>query len=184
MTSESGEQPEHPRLERCDSYEDQLRSLFISCDEEDVESLNRVQLRNLCGKLELGSDQSRVLIEQLLRADETKWRRDERVTFEVFKEGLVLFLERLSAAEDEHEEVEEQTMAAAAAASKRPESPPREVEPKFVFGDRRYGRRSRPGSVDLPDRDEDQEEEKKVRKLIYKRASHAARHKNSTPYIF
>ena len=130
---------EPPRLERCDSYEDQLRSLFISCDFDNRESLDETQLKILCGKLELGPQQTATLMRQLLDQDRS------RVPFGVFKEGLVLFLERLSSAEEDEEQ--------------RQRSPEREVEPKFVVGDRRYGRRSRPGSVDLGEEKNQQEDE-------------------------
>ncbi len=135
-----------PKLERCDSYEDQLRLLFISCDVDGGEALSELELRSLCAKLELAPPQSRSLIRQLLNDPETLRRRDNRVSFEVFKEGLVEFLERGDFNAVQNDEV---------ATPQRPKSPPRQVEPKFVFGDRRYGRRSRPGSVDVSE-DEDE----------------------------
>ena len=124
-------------FERCDSYEDQLRTLFISCDNSGKETLDEVSLRHLCTKLELDKRQGDILISELLE-------NRSQVSFEVFKEGLVNFLEKTNEGfyEASRDEV-----------SVEEESSRREVEPKFVMKNRAYGRRTRPGSVDLSDED-------------------------------
>ena len=78
---------------RCDSYEDQLRSLFLSCDQEGNGKLNREELAELCAQLELNSSQAEELISQLVSPTR------DRVEFEDFKHALVALLERQSSDE-------------------------------------------------------------------------------------
>ena len=114
--------------ERCDSYEDQLHTLFISCDRDGNGELDHESLGELCKKLELTEQQSQSLISGLLPSSQSG-----SVSFEVFKQGLVSLLEQLTSV----------TSAEDAEAS--------EVEPKVVIKNKRYGRKSRPSSVDLSD---------------------------------
>ena len=78
--------------DRADSYEDQLKSLFLSCDQWGRHRLGRNGLAELCSKLQLSDQQSDQLIRQLLKGR----GQVGEVTFETFKEGLVAFLEGLS----------------------------------------------------------------------------------------
>lgn len=55
---------------RSDSYEEQLRTLFLSCGAKNDSGLDQSELSDLCQKLELG-DRSDELIEHLLNATDT-----------------------------------------------------------------------------------------------------------------
>lgn len=136
------------QFERCDSYEDQLRTLFISCDPRGTESLDENDLDSLCRKLELPRAQSQSLILELLAVNPAS----DYVTFDVFKAGLVTFLERLNCPQAVAEEdvVEPEPDPVVEASSPSPRSR-REVEPKVVIKNKKYGRKSRPSSVELSD---------------------------------
>jgi hypothetical protein len=64
------------QYERCDSYEDQLRVVFLSCAssaaEADAEALSAASLLNLCNALELSGDRAGGLVRRLVEghADE------------------------------------------------------------------------------------------------------------------
>ena len=117
----------HRQLDRCDSYEDQLHGLFLSCCKDEAEgTMDRSALEDLCRKLELPPDQSRVLVRQLLPDPAGS------VSFETFKEGLVSFLEKLSSDEQ------------AAMAEEKQKEEEEETENRSAFGRKKYGRRSRP----------------------------------------
>eukprot|EP00094_Tigriopus_californicus_P012704 TCALIF_12281-PA protein Name:"Similar to NINL Ninein-like protein (Homo sapiens)" AED:0.06 eAED:0.06 QI:7/0.87/0.70/0.94/0.87/0.94/17/222/1708 len=108
-------------FERCDSYEDQLKSLFISCCDRQQEELDENGLVRLCQELELSQSSQERLARRLLQN-----APNGTVSFEVFKEALVVLLEQL-----------------------HPVKP--EVEPKLVVRNKKYGRKSRPSSVDISD---------------------------------
>lgn len=121
----------------CDSYEDQLRILFVSCDPTGSDALDESALRSLCHKLELSPPHDEDLIDQLTR------HGGRTVSFDSFKDGLIVFLEDLSKA---------------TARGTRTEQPKqREVEPRIVFRNKKYGRKSRPSSVDAGSSEEDED---------------------------
>ncbi|XP_048586861.1 ninein-like protein isoform X5 [Nematostella vectensis] len=109
-----------------DVYVAQLQEVFDSCDRTGKGALNRAELIELCKKLQL-DDQVPQLLQQLLGSEEA----DGQVTFEDFKEGFVAVLSQaidaLSSSEDEAETTTE------------PVEPP-----KYVKGEKRYGRKSKP----------------------------------------
>ncbi|XP_059928426.1 ninein-like protein isoform X2 [Gadus macrocephalus] len=105
----------------------QLREVFDSCDATATGRLDRAELTELCTKLHL-EPHLHLLLETLLGG-----RPYARVSFDEFKDGLVAILSRsvdLSTSEDESSYLE----------PARPE----EVQPKFVNGAQRYGRRTHP----------------------------------------
>jgi len=102
-----------------DPYEQQLLAVFESCDVKGTGKLDCDGLRKLCDQLHL-EDGRHQLMDCLLPA----------FTFEQFRDALLTLL----AASRRH--------------SDRECSPEREVSPKFVFGQKKYGRRSRPESTD------------------------------------
>ncbi len=90
------------------------------------------------------------------------------VDFEEFKVGLVQFLEKQQQQQQQVQQVQQQDDHTGRG---RCDSPPREVEPKFVVGRRRYGRRSRPELAATPSPTGDitrQVRKKKEKHLIYK----------------
>ena len=107
----------------------------------------QVSLTELCEKLELG-DRSQDLIQHLLSVT-----HNTPVTFDTFKEGLVDFLalSRLPATPPQR----------ATPPTTPPPAPPtpprqgREMAPRFVYRNKKYGRKSRPSSVDTSDNEED-----------------------------
>lgn len=115
-------------MEHCsmDPYEQQLLSVFDSYDIERKGSLDRDGLIKLCNTLQL-EEQGSDLIKCLLSGTKIY------VTFNEFKEGLLTLLGNIqnetksdSKSDGDHE------------------SPDRELSPKFVYGSKKYGRRSRP----------------------------------------
>lgn len=106
-----------------DPYEQQLLAVFESCDEENRGSLDRKSLEQLCSKLQL-EEQGLELMDYLLGNDKSS----RRVTFTEFKDGLLTMLREGQKKWD----------------SGGRGSPDREVSPKFVFGQKKYGRRSKP----------------------------------------
>ncbi|XP_071454569.1 ninein-like protein isoform X2 [Hetaerina americana] len=109
-----------------DPYEKQLLDVFESCDIDGSGRLDSGGLAQLCDKLQL-EEQGVKLIDCLLANNAQR-----RVTFVEFREGLLSLLG----------EGQKQKQ------KKFERSPEREVSPKYVFGKKKYGRRSRPESID------------------------------------
>ncbi|XP_046389022.1 ninein-like isoform X2 [Ischnura elegans] len=107
-----------------DPYEKQLLDVFESCDIDGSGRLDCGGLAQLCDKLQL-EEQGVKLIDCLLANNAQR-----RVTFVEFREGLLSLL-----GEGQKQKKFER-------------SPEREVSPKYVFGKKKYGRRSRPESID------------------------------------
>ncbi|KAK3909161.1 Ninein [Frankliniella fusca] len=126
-----------------DPYKQQLYALFESFDTNHVGSLDRKGLQQLCEQLPLDQNQSLDLISAVLCDSST------RITFPQFWDGLLAHLgggwssscvQGSSCVEKPiHHEI----------ADERGESPEREVSPKLVLGQKKYGRRSRPESSEL-----------------------------------
>ncbi|KAM4591807.1 ninein-like protein isoform 2-T2 [Odontesthes bonariensis] len=117
------EEEEHSR------YIAQLKAEFDSCDTTATGFLDRDELTALCGKLQLDAHLP-LLLDTLLGE-----RTYGRVNFSEFKDGFVAVLSRsldFSTSEDDSSYLEPAV--------------PDEVQPKFVKGTKRYGRRSRPDS--------------------------------------
>lgn len=126
-------------------YEKQLYSVFKSFDVDNEEALDKSAVGELCDALQL-EDRGAALIRTLFE------RRTDRVTFSQFRNGLLAVLGGAGG--------ELTPVSAAASATPLPPEPPsdsvppshhsdddssgREVAPKFVFGSKKYGRRSRP----------------------------------------
>lgn len=116
-----------------DPYEQQLLRVFDRHDHERRGSLDRAGLVQLCRALQL-EERGVALIESLLRSN-------SRISFPEFKEALVTLLDTTQNNREFHNND-----------TKAPSpSPEREVSPKFVFGSKKYGRRSRPKANDLSD---------------------------------
>lgn len=109
-----------------DPYEQQLLKVFDSYDHENCGSLDREGLTQLCHTLQL-EEQGTELIRCLLKDP-----KRSRATFTEFKDALLALLGN---------------MQNGAVVDKG--SPDREVSPKFVYGSKKYGRRSRPRSEDI-----------------------------------
>jgi hypothetical protein len=121
-------------IDRCDSYEDQLRSLFISCCSNAVDETlsGKGDLERLCQRLELTEAQTQDLVVHL---------GSDGVTFDRFKSGLVQLLERLSGSSAAASAMVEEDNAASASSS-------------GAFKRRkRYGRRS---TANLSDSEDEQ----------------------------
>ncbi|KAL0267594.1 UNVERIFIED_CONTAM: hypothetical protein PYX00_009823 [Menopon gallinae] len=114
------------KMETTDPYEQQLLAVFQSCDDYYQNSLSSDGLYQLCEKLQL-EDHYHKLLKCVLGESEKR-----RVTFFEFKDGLLKLLNN-SEFED---------------GSDRAISPAREISPKSVFGKKKYGRRSRPESIE------------------------------------
>ncbi|XP_072534333.1 uncharacterized protein nin [Salminus brasiliensis] len=110
-----------------DQYEERLREVFQSFDGNGAGSLNPEELAELCHALQLNDTALHTLLHTLL---DTQDQLTARVEFEQFKNALILVL---SSAEETL--TNEDTPA-------HPDSP--EVQPRFVKGGKRYGRRSTP----------------------------------------
>ncbi|XP_076830835.1 uncharacterized protein nin isoform X2 [Brachyhypopomus gauderio] len=113
-----------------DQYEERLRDLFQSFDGSGAGSLSPEELAELCHTLHLGETALHTLLLALVNAQD---QLPTRVEFEQFKNALILVL---SSTEENpaDEELPAQPVLA--------ESP--EVQPRFVKGSKRYGRRSLP----------------------------------------
>ncbi|XP_078675367.1 ninein-like protein isoform X13 [Branchiostoma floridae x Branchiostoma belcheri] len=118
-----------------DVYVAQLKEVFDSCDTTGTGYLDRAELRELCHRLQL-DDQADNLTKQLLGKDP-----NNRVSFDEFKEGFVAVL---SHSVDELDTTEEDF-------SLIEDIVPEEVEPKYVKGKKKYGRRSKPDFLDSED---------------------------------
>ncbi|KAG7280318.1 hypothetical protein CRUP_026859, partial [Coryphaenoides rupestris] len=113
-----------------DRYVAQLKAEFDSCDTTATGYLDKGELTELCHKLHLEAH-LHLLLDTLL-GDSLY----ARVNFEEFKEGFVAVLSRsldLSTSDDE--------------SSYLVPVVPEEVKPKFVKGTKRYGRRTRPDTL-------------------------------------
>lgn len=114
-----------------DPYEQQLLAVFESCDQDKSGSLDGDGLEQLCEKLQL-EEQGFELMKCLLGSSSP----NKKVTFAEFRDGLLALL-----GEDQGEQPSRREAGGRG-------SPEREVSPKFVFGKKKYGRRSRPESTD------------------------------------
>ncbi|XP_034418498.1 ninein isoform X2 [Cyclopterus lumpus] len=110
-----------------DHYEERLKEVFNSFDASGAGSLSPEELSDLCLSLQL-DDATPALLHTLLQSQD---RLTARVDFDQFKNALILVLS--STLEPQQEEQETLSKA---------ESP--EIQPKFVKGSKRYGRRSTP----------------------------------------
>ncbi|XP_072246552.1 ninein-like protein [Leuresthes tenuis] len=116
-------------MEEHSRYIAQLKAEFDSCDTTATGFLDRGELTELCRKLQLEAHLP-LLLDTLLGE-----RSYGRVNFEEFKDGFVAVLSRsldFSTSEDDSSYLEPAV--------------PEEMQPKFVKGTKRYGRRSRPDS--------------------------------------
>lgn len=112
-----------------DPYEQQLLKVFDSYDHENCGSLDKEGLTQLCHTLQL-EEQGTELIKCLLKDP-----KHSRATFTEFKEALLTLLGNLQ----NENTVSEMDKG----------SPDREVSPKFVYGSKKYGRRSRPRNDEI-----------------------------------
>lgn len=119
-------------------YEKQLYSVFKTFDVDNEEALDKSAVYKLCDALQL-EDRGAALVNTLFE------RRSDRVTFTQFRNGLLAVLG--GAGEPAR------SVPAPLEALPQPDTLPnhsdddssgREVAPKFVFGSKKYGRRSRP----------------------------------------
>lgn len=120
-------------------YEKQLYTVFKTFDVDNEEALDRSAVNKLCDALQL-EDRGAALVNTLFE------RRSDRVTFAQFRNGLLAVLG--GAGGDPA-----RALPATPETLPQPDPPPhhsdedssgREVAPKFVFGSKKYGRRSRP----------------------------------------
>ncbi|RVE45310.1 hypothetical protein evm_010015 [Chilo suppressalis] len=124
-------------------YEEQLYTVFKTFDVDNEEALDKSAVLDLCDALQL-EDRGAALVDTLFE------RRADRVTFTQFRNGLLSVLsgpERgdTAAPVPTPESPSEKGPAPAFVAPHSDEdSSGREVAPKFVFGSKKYGRRSRP----------------------------------------
>ncbi|XP_033966713.1 ninein isoform X2 [Pseudochaenichthys georgianus] len=118
-----------------DEYEERLKEVFHSFDASGCGSLNPEELSDLCCSLQL----EEAVLHSLLQRPQ---QHTDRVDFDQFKNALILVLS--SAFEPAPSEQETPS---------KPDSP--EIQPKFVKGSKRYGRRSTPEFIehhsDFPD---------------------------------
>ncbi|XP_016403547.1 ninein isoform X3 [Sinocyclocheilus rhinocerous] len=132
-----------------DQYEERLKEVFESFDGSGLGSLSPEELTDLCRALQLEENTLNTLLHTLLE-DQIR----ARVDFEQFKDALILVLSSTNTNDPEE-------------CLERPDSP--EVQPRFVKGSKRYGRRSAPEFIhtqtdsstqaeDEEEKDEDAEE--------------------------
>lgn len=107
-----------------DQYEERLKEVFESFDGSGLGSLSSEELSDLCQALQLEENTLNTLLHTLLDDHITA-----RVDFEQFKDALILVLSSTNTNDQEE-------------CLKQPDSP--EVQPRFVKGSKRYGRRSAP----------------------------------------
>ncbi|XP_045918220.1 ninein isoform X1 [Micropterus dolomieu] len=110
-----------------DHYEERLKEVFNSFDASGYGSLCPEELSDLCQSLHL-DDATPALLNTLLQNQD---RLTARVDFDQFKNALILVLSSTI----EPPQSEQETVS-------KPDSP--EIQPKFVKGSKRYGRRSTP----------------------------------------
>ncbi|KAJ4920537.1 hypothetical protein JOQ06_022670 [Pogonophryne albipinna] len=118
-----------------DEYEERLKEVFHSFDATSCGSLNPEELSDLCCSLQL----EEAVLHSLLQRPQ---QHTDRVDFDQFKNALILVLSStLEPAPSEQE------------TPSKPDSP--EIQPKFVKGSKRYGRRTTPEFIehhsDFPD---------------------------------
>ncbi|XP_065331412.1 ninein-like protein isoform X1 [Cloeon dipterum] len=111
-----------------DPYEQQLLAVFESCCDGSQGVLDPRGLTSLCEKLQL-EEQTPHLLERLLGSPRSNSPR--KITFAQFRDALLALLAGVSSSDDFDG------------------SPEREVRPKFVYGTKKYGRRSKPEDDDL-----------------------------------
>ncbi|KAL3268452.1 hypothetical protein HHI36_007563 [Cryptolaemus montrouzieri] len=112
-----------------DPYEQQLLTVFNRYDYDNVGSLDENGLTELCHTLQL-QEQGAQLIRSLLNQPQKS-----RVRFIEFKDALLTVLGNMQKkhfCSDEKQDNENKG------------SPDREVSPKYIYGSKKYGRRSRP----------------------------------------
>lgn len=119
-----------------DHYEKQLYSVFKTYDLDNDEALDRAAVLDLCNALQL-DDRSSSLVDTLFEKPE------ERVTFTQFRNGLLTVLGGGEAP--------------SISVNSDDDSSGREVAPKFVYGSKKYGRRSRPQTMGSPSSRDDVE---------------------------
>ncbi|XP_029685020.1 ninein isoform X1 [Takifugu rubripes] len=112
------------------NYEERLKEVFDSFDASGAGSLSPEELCELCQSLHL--DDATPVLQALLQNQD---QLDARVEFEQFKDALILVL----SSNVEPQPSEEETLS-------KPDSP--EIQPKFVKGSKRYGRRSTPEFIE------------------------------------
>ncbi|KAB0794400.1 hypothetical protein PPYR_11239 [Photinus pyralis] len=122
----TGHDMEYPSL---DPYEQKLFTVFDSYDFDNKGSLDKDGLTQLCSSLQL-EEQGNELVQHLLHDP-----KNSRVTFGEFKEALLTLLGN----------VQNRTQGDI---KDDKGSPDREVSPKYVYGTKKYGRRSRPKNED------------------------------------
>ncbi|XP_043998452.1 ninein [Gambusia affinis] len=110
-----------------DDYEERLKEVFNSFDTSGCGSLSPEELSDLCQSLHL-DDAAPTLIHTLLQNQDLF---TARVDFDQFKHALI----RVLSSTIEAPQAEQEPLP-------KPESP--EIQPKFVKGSKRYGRRSTP----------------------------------------
>uniref|UniRef100_A0A3B4DWB2 EF-hand domain-containing protein n=1 Tax=Pygocentrus nattereri TaxID=42514 RepID=A0A3B4DWB2_PYGNA len=133
-----------------DQYEERLREVFQSFDGSGAGSLNPEELAELCHALQLNDTALHTLLHTLINSQD---QLNARVEFEQFKNALILVLS--SPTEEALANEENPTL---------PDSP--EVQPRFIKGGKRYGRRSTPEFTHaiselshMPPEEDEQEEE-------------------------
>ncbi|XP_050346974.1 blastoderm-specific protein 25D [Nymphalis io] len=122
-------------------YEEQLYTVFKTFDVDNEEALDRSSVLQLCDTLQL-EDRGAALVDTLFE------RQSDRVTFAQFRNGLLSVLGSETVSHPEHSKSKECNSVVQPNASSSPhsddDSSGREVAPKFIFGSKKYGRRSRP----------------------------------------
>ncbi|XP_030759348.1 blastoderm-specific protein 25D isoform X2 [Sitophilus oryzae] len=119
-----------------DPYEQQLLKVFNSHDIDNLGSLDSDGLTQLCQTLQL-EEQTFELLKCLLSD------KKQRASFGEFKDALLAMLGRMQCSKNTSD---------SPVKDKKPaekSSPDREVSPKFVYGSKKYGRRSRPRTEDI-----------------------------------
>lgn len=112
-----------------DPYEQQLLAVFNRYDYNQVGSLDEQGLKELCQTLQL-QEQGIELISNLLNEPSKS-----RVKFMEFKDALLTLLDNMQNNHSTSEQFNE---------NETKSSPEREVSPKYIYGSKKYGRRSRP----------------------------------------
>lgn len=113
-----------------DPYEQQLLTVFNRYDYENLGTLDHQGLTELCHTLQL-QEHGTELVNHLLRDS-----RKSRVNFIEFRDALLTLLKEIQNLQDSEETKENQ--------QPDKKSPEREVSPKYIYGSKKYGRRSRP----------------------------------------
>ncbi|XP_041988412.1 blastoderm-specific protein 25D [Aricia agestis] len=122
-------------------YEKQLYSVFKTFDVDNDEALDRSAVLELCDTLQL-ENRGTTLVDSLFE------KKTDRVTFAQFRNGLLTVLgNETPSKSDQFESSTNITSANSSQVSPThsdEDSSGREVAPKFVFGSKKYGRKSRP----------------------------------------